>query len=635
MNSINSTVTEAVTPFLGSPEDGPVTRAKKMRTRIIYSLCVVVGLLPWLLNASPTLQAAGLGLLFPGAGFFSVGGWALLLLPLTLLLYGVSLVAWFGSGMISAPILIWLGSAGIAAAVAGDASWSAGAPVALGLLLVYRVVIARRQSKAHKEMLKRREERFEFLPEAIRAVTTRSTEAPPADQRELSATDLQVLRYNLDLALQGVERFDGFDTIEQFQTSALRYQLNNIGYSLSLMQAIFTPNFQGYNNLAQRNLIEKMLNKKVWGYWRWERLWGHFTTKFDPVGRDNIMLTGFFGLQVCLYMAESGDMRYAQPGSLTFKWGKHAFAHDIHSIVRSIDENYSRSDFCLFPCEPGWVYTPCNFMGMMALIAYDRLFGTALAQKHMPSFMQNLGTEFTLADGDLIALRSEVTGSAVPFPFGNEGQPVFLSALSPERARQAWALARHSFITETEGGVTISGMERGVDFGRYKKSPLGHLMQLLGSASELGDRAVVDEVLRLFNQLGSPTVKDGVLKYDWTSTCGTSIVRGVISRKSDWHKTVTHGAEKSTRQGPILTDAKYPDVLVARAFSYGEDLELVLYPGRAEGEQPLRIERLQPGTQYCLQVAGIKSTVAADNHGHLNLVVNLVGRTPVTLQPER
>ncbi|EJM24357.1 hypothetical protein PMI22_00768 [Pseudomonas sp. GM21] len=633
MNSINASVTENVTPFLGAPEDGPVTRAKKMRTRIIYILCVVGGLLPWLLGAAPALQAASLGLLFPGAGFFAVGGWALVLVPLVLALYGISLVAWFGSGMISAPIVIWLGSAALAAALAGDATWSAGPPLALGLLVVYRVISARRQGKAHKALLKRREERLQFLPEAIREVGLRATEPPPADERELSPVELQVLRYNLDLALQPVERFEGFDTIEQFQTSALRYQLNNVGYSLSSAQAIYTPNFQGYNNLAQRNVIEKMLTKKVWGYWRWERLWGHFSTRFDPVGRDNIMLTGFFGLQVCLYMAETGDMRYAEPGSLTFKWGKHEFAHDIHSMIGSIDENYSRSEFCLFPCEPGWVYTPCNFMGMMALIAYDRLFGTALASKHMARFMRSLGDEFTLADGDLIALRSEVTGGAIPFPFGNESQPLFLNAFAPERARQAWALARDTYVKEKDGKVEISGLEKGVDFGRYRKSPLGHLMSLLGSASEMGDQPVVTEVLRLLNELGSPQVKGGVLKYDCTSTSGTSLVRGVILRKGDWRKTVTQGAEACTRKGPILTEASYPAVLVAKAFSHGEDLQLVLYPGQVEGEQTVRIERLQPGVQYSLQGAGAPASFVADAQGQAQLRIHLAGRTAVSIQP--
>lgn len=635
MNTMHTPAADAaIPPYLGASEDGPVTLARKRRTRILYALCVVVGVLPTLLGAAPALQAAGLGLLFPGAGLFSVGGWALLLVPLVLALYGVALIAWFGSGMISAPIFVWLGSAALAAALAGDASWSAGMPLALGLLVVYRVVGVLRQRKARAAMLQRREERRDFIPGAVRAVITRAVEAPPADQRELSLDELQALRYNLDLALQPLDSFEGFQTIEQFQTSARRYQLNNIGYSLAVMQTIHTPNFQGYNNLAQRNVIEKALDKRVWGYWRWERLWGHFSTEFDPVGRDNIMLTGFFGLQVCLYMGASGDMRYAEPGSLTFKWGQREFAHDIHSIIRSIDENYSRNAFCLYPCEPGWIYTPCNFMGMMALIAYDRVFGTALADKHMPLFRQRLESEFTLADGDLIALRSEVTGGSIPFPFGNEGQPLFLNAIFPERARQAWALARQSYVVETADGIEVTGLEKGVDFGRYRKSPIGHLHHLLGSAAEMGDQPVVDEVMRLLGELGSPSRTGGVLRYDCSSTTGTDLVRGHILRQGDWRKTVTQGAEACTRGGPVLVAASYPEVLVARAFSHGEDLELVLYPGVAEGDQALGIERLQAGRRYSLRVADGISAFEADAQGNAQLSVRLEGRTEVSIRPE-
>lgn len=442
-----------------------------------------------------------------------------------------------------------------------------------------------------------------------------------------------MLRYNLDLALQPLESFDGFQTVEQFQTSALRYQLNNIGYSLAVMQAIYTPSFHGYGSRAQRNVIEKMLDKKVWGYWRWERLWGHFSTRFDPVGKDNIMLTGFFGLQVCLYMGATGDRRYAEPGSLTFTWGKRRFVHDIHSIIRSIDENYSQSAFCLYPCEPGWIYTPCNFMGMMALIAYDRIFGTELSKKHLPIFLARLESEFTLADGDLIALRSEVTGSSIPFPFGNEAQPLFIHSIAPERARQAWALARQAYVVESDDKIEIVGLEKGVDFGRYRKSPIGLLHQLLGSASEMGDMRVVHEIMRLLQELGNPNREDGVLKYDCSSTTGTDLVRGHILRKGDWRRTVTQGPELSVLSGPILAEAAYPQVLVAKAFSRGSDLHLVLYPGAGGGSQAIRIDRLRPLAVYRLELQEEILSVRADDEGRLSLQVELYGRSELLLTP--
>ena len=55
--------------------------------------------------------------------------------------------------------------------------------------------------------------------------------------RELSAQDVKLMRFLLDRALQPLEAFDGFEWLDQFQTAAVRYQLNFIGYALSMAQA--------------------------------------------------------------------------------------------------------------------------------------------------------------------------------------------------------------------------------------------------------------------------------------------------------------------------------------------------------------------------------------------------------------
>jgi len=58
---------------------------------------------------------------------------------------------------------------------------------------------------------------------------------------ELSGDDLAAMRFLLDRALQPVDRFDGFDWIEQFQTSSVRYQVMGISYALSVAQAARVP----------------------------------------------------------------------------------------------------------------------------------------------------------------------------------------------------------------------------------------------------------------------------------------------------------------------------------------------------------------------------------------------------------
>jgi hypothetical protein len=82
----------------------------------------------------------------------------------------------------------------------------------------------------------------------------------------------------------------------------------------------------------------------------------------------------------------------------------------------------------------------------------------------------------------------------------------------------------------------------------------------------------------------------------------------------------------------ILTDAKYPDVLVARAFSNSDDLDLVLYPGAKPGPQEIRIERLRPGAKYAMRY-GSEQAFTADNNGTASLSVELHGRTPIHIVP--
>ncbi|MGH7293208.1 MAG: hypothetical protein ACREJT_18460, partial [Myxococcota bacterium] len=62
---------------------GPVTASRLRRSAVIYAAVCTLGILPAVLGASPGLQAAGLGLWFPGAGFLASGGWSVLLLPFT------------------------------------------------------------------------------------------------------------------------------------------------------------------------------------------------------------------------------------------------------------------------------------------------------------------------------------------------------------------------------------------------------------------------------------------------------------------------------------------------------------------------------------------------------------------------
>lgn len=623
----------------GSP--GPVTRRYLRRTLLVYLTCVGAGALPLLLGASAGWQAAGLGLWLPGAGFVAVGGWALLLFPLTLALFAFSIVAWFWAGMVVAPLGVWLGAALMAGWLAPE-SVSALSHVTVAVLMAAGTVYVRRAIRArHERDEAKAERRRQVLPASLAEVRERSAAVPEASSRELDEGQLESLRYLLDRSLQPVDAFEGFTIIDQFQPAALRYQLNHMGFALGIAQGAYTPNFHGYLHQAQRNLIDKYLLRRVWDYWVYESCWGHLNfTNFDPAARDNIMLTGWFGMHVGQYMLNSGDRRYTEPGSLTFRLnGRTAYPHDVHSIVGSVVENYGHyeGDFCIYPCEPNWMYPICNHYGMVALSTHDRLFGTDYQKRILPVWLDKLDTEFTDRSGSIIGLRSQLTGIEFPFPVGEAGYANYANCFAPDRARRLWAIARKelepAITTGADGRARITLPGQGLDAGKYGRGFVGAYGGIMAAAREFGDEEIAQAAQRSLDQDCSPQREAGSLGYlDGSNLSNVNVAMARLMRTGDFRRSFVEGPPAETLAGPFLTGVEYPDVLVARAWSDGANLDLVLYPGREAARREIVIERLQPGRSYDVQGAQTPRVVA-DGHGSARLDVHLTGRTAVRLEP--
>jgi hypothetical protein len=350
------------------------------------------------------------------------------------------------------------------------------------------------------------------------------------------------------------------------------------------------------------------------------------------------MLTGWFGIQLGMYMLNTGDRRYAEPGSLTFKLNPtRSFAHDAHSIEHSVLRNFLGAPFTLYPCEPNWVYPICNHAGMTSLAAYDRVFGTHYVRTTLEPWLRSIDTEFTDYSGSIIGLRSELTGIRFPFPAGEAGFASYANCFAPERAQRMWAMARNEikYITKPDAGganrITLDG--RGFDFGNYRPGFAGAYAGIMDCAREFGDYETADAAQRALDSDCGRTMSDGVLRYSTGSNLSNIMaVRARIHRRDDFRIAVTQGPPQSAMRGPVLTDASYPDVLVARAFSTGDDLELVLEPGKNPGAQTIRIERLKPGASY-LYRNGTERTFSADAAGKAELSIELRDRTRMHIMP--
>ena len=626
---------------------GPVTASRHRRNAAVYGALAIAGILPSLLGMPAAWQAFGLGLFMPGSGFLAAGGWAVLLFPATLLVFWLSVVAWFWAGMVIAPLGVWLGSAAAAAAVAGDAAWAPAAYLApLSAALAFGVFQYRGQLRRAGDAA-RLELRRSFYPDSLAEVVGRTAGGPETTpgERELSPDQLAALRYALDRALQPVGRYDGYDVIDQFQPAALRYQINHLGFALGLARTHYAPSFQGYLDRAQRNLVETYLARKVWSYWVYESMWGHFNFRnFDPARKDNIMLTGWYGMHVGQYQLSSGDQRYAEPGALTFRLNdRTAYEHDYHTIIRSVADNFERSDFCLFPCEPNWVYPICNMYGMSALATHDRLYGTRYVRDVLPRWLEKLETEFTDGKGSLIGLRSYWTGLEMPFYAGEAGFAFFANVFSPELGRRLWAIGRKEIeacvVKDAEGQPRITLPREALSFldtidpGNYRPGKLFAYVAVLISAREFGDDELAEAALRSMEQDCGPR-RNGVLCYTKASNLANVwSVEGKLMGKGDFRASFVEGPPPSVATGPVLADASYPEVLVARAFSGGDDLDLVLVPGAGDGPQTITLGRLRPGGRY--ELRGPRETVPfeAGADGTASHRIDLRGRTALRVVP--
>ncbi len=602
---------------------GPVTARRVMRLAGLYAVLAAAGLALAVFSGNGHLQAFGLGLVLPGGGFLSHYDIVSLagLMHLAAALAGLGLFvlacgAWFATGNVLAPPAVWLGTALWAATMPHGGLMPQAVPTALTVVAVAtaaglltaatRLVMARGRRAADNRYL----------------ATARFAAAADTDPfPEMTDGHLARLRFALDRALQPVEAFDGFERLDEFQTAATRYQVNFLAYGIALSHARFTPAFGGYMRQAQRRLIEKQAQKRVWAYWALENLWGNLSRDGHPVGRENIMYTGFVALQMALYAATTGRGDFARPGGFTLQDGAALSQGDF---TANLAEEAARSPFTLVACEPNWIYPLCNTIGFSAVRHLEPVRWTAMRER----FLTALDDEFLDHFGRFVPCRSSRAGLAVPAVGGAMplAMPcVFLNALEPAIALRQWLLLRRRLFDGK--GRFSKAFFWPIDTGNYGFSRASAYTAVALAAAELGDGEVHDACLAAL-EAECPSVEAG----------------GVIHRRraSVW----AHGVELMARatvkdsfrgliekglphDGPRLEIDDYPRVLVASAHRDGEGLRCVLH-GR--GEAVVRVTGLKPGVACRLNASG--GLLQADEDGTVRFPVKLDGRTPLRLMPE-
>ena len=639
-----STIASSQTPeVLQGPEPfGPLTRSRLHRLGIAYAVIFSIGIGIALIADSNSLQAFGLGLAYPGGGFLhylSGGGVSVMLhlgcAVIALVAFIFSLLLWFGTGNQAAPLIVWFGAALAAAAMQHGHTLSG------SWLLVSALTAAtlgggwliHRRNLAGK--LARRESRSAVL-DTWRAKATPLDNATRPQVDELSPDDLAALRYALDRALQPVDQFNGFNFIDQFQPSAIRYQINNLGYALSLANYVRLPAMRGYLHEAQRNLIEKKKEHVVWKYWALESLWGNFRHEPNPIARDNVMYSGWYAAQIGLFEAATGDGRYAEPGAVTLTASNGtAYVNDYGSIVGTLAANERDSEFCLFPCEPNWIYPLCNNQAALGIRLHDRLHGTRYWQGVESEYRQHLEQEFIDVDGHLVPLRSTRTGLTIPGLSSSSEDAIaafWMHPQFPDISFRFWEIAREELFRTNGNGLELLPLKPWIDAGNYRLNTHFALGALGMAAQELGDGEALSAINAAIGELETNR-HGGVLSYPGSSTWSHTFMLNMrLGRANGLSDLVNIGPPAEWRDGPVIEEMNYPDVLPARAVSDGEALEAVVYPGDANGRFELGFAQFRPHTNYRLD-GFTESQTRSDEAGRLRATLELDGRREIRISP--
>lgn len=613
--------------------NGPAVRALLRRTGIGAAIVGGTAVVGSALSKRPGTRALALGALAPGAGYVYTRS------PLRLLAtlggFAASLATWFATGNIALPPLLWAAAAADARrqAAGGRKTWN-GARVAVPAALLGTAVagtVARR--RAFRDAQHRGRTRAQYL------VTVPRIDPQPKDldRDELSPRDLATLRSLLDRALQPLDRFDGLTKVDQFQTSAIRYQLNFMQWAIAMAQLHYTPSFHGYLSAAQRNLIDKLTLPPVWRYWAFEQTWGNLSLDWDPMKRDNIMLSGYLGTMLGVYESNTGDDRYRRSGALPFRLGGRTWPYTHDMVAAAVYDNMRRSAMTLYPCEPNWIYSACNMTGINTLMMSDRLHGTRFIESIGDEFRRRLHEEFITPDGRVTAIRSARLGITIPMltsTVADCGLASMLHAFDPDLAQRCWTIVRREFVDTTgaEPAIALRGWDA-IDTGNYRKTHLGAFAPVMWAAAEMGDTELYDLLAASLDRQLPPTEADGTRWYDELSTNMNAMAALTRFNPPGGHRAlIAAGPGAAVLSGPVLTGVSYPQVLVASARTGGTDLRLVLRPGDGPTRAQLGVERLAPHGRYRLRGA-VEDEPVADDQGRLAISVDLADRVEVTLTP--
>ncbi len=458
---------------------------------------------------------------------------------------------------------------------------------------------------------------------------------------EATEDDLATQRYFLDRLLQPLNKWDGFQKIEQFGLSAYRYELNFSQYALAMWQYTRTPAFTGYLAEAQRNAIQKMTARRVWSYWATERLIGYGRWNPDPVSFHNIMYSAYFAMMIGLYETLNEDHRFSEPGALKLKWNHQtSYSHNYDSLVAALVDNMSqKSKYPQYPCEPHLVYPVCNTFALNAMLMHDRLHGTDTCRNFLDLVRTSYHRDgWRRKDGRFNSIGTRSGRKlAGPMLFSDGSIAMLLNPTMPDIAADTWQALRERGVVQIKDGEvrlkrSVFDLMDAGNYNLYRGDGQARAGLIMG-AREQGDDEAVAALDRSITSRHPMTRSNGARKISGMSPWSYgSYAVGMWARQNAMRDLMSGNIPQAWRTGPQLAEVAYPEVLVARAVSDGADLDLVLRAGNGPCRTTLGIARLAPNQAYRVEGA-VTNEIKASKTGTALLQVDLADRTEVRLTP--
>ncbi|MGO1594283.1 MAG: hypothetical protein ACTHW1_08380, partial [Ancrocorticia sp.] len=260
----------------------------------------------------------------------------------------------------------------------------------------------------------------------------------------------------------------------------------------------------------------------------------------------------------------------------------------------------------------------------------------------VPEALKNLSAAGQAGSSTLASRDSSGTGQSSLFlPFQN--------AIFPDIAERDFVGGSYDATRQAvlSGALDLHEMTKN---GPQSGGPA--YLGILGNATEFGDTELADTVKEAFwsDPNSHLVTENGVSYLDWVKVedpvkpeesrrpsiapvmTQDVLLSGFFGRHGGGFDLINRGNPAEWNQGPLLAEVPYPDVLVARAVTDGQALDVVLRPGGEGGRFTVSLSRLQPGRSYRV-LGAVDRIVEADANGCADVTVDLDDRLELRAEP--